>query len=111
MPQALIGGIREHFHKAQINFDKFHIIKIINEAVDEVRRVEQRDRPELSKSRHVWLKNPENLKTSQAERLKELSLPKLNLKTTRAYHLKLNFQELFTQPVEQSEAFLKKWYF
>jgi len=111
MSQAFIGGIREHFPKAQITFDKFHIMKIINEAVDEVRRVEQRDRPELSRSRHVWLKNPENLKASQVERLKELSLPKLNLKTTRAYHLKLNFQELFTQPVEQSEAFLKKWYF
>ena len=111
MSQAFIGGIREHFPKAQITFDKFHIMKIINEAVDEVRRAEQKDRPELSRSRHVWLKNPVNLKASQAERLKELSLPKLNLKTTRAYHLKLNFQELFTQPVEQSEAFLKKWYF
>lgn len=111
MSQAFIAGIREHFPKAQITFDKFHIMKIINEAVDDVRRAEQKDRPELSKSRHVWLKNPKNLKANQAERLKELSLPKLNLKTTRAYHLKLNFQELFTQPVGQAEAFLKKWYF
>ncbi len=87
MSQAFIGGIREHFPKAQITFDKFHIMKIINEAVDEVRRVEQRDRPELSKSRHVWLKNPVNLKASQAERLKELSLPKLNLKETPRLYL------------------------
>jgi transposase len=111
MSQAFISGIREHFPQAQITFDKFHIMKIINEAVDEVRRAEQKNRPELSKSRHVWLKNPETLKASQAERLKELTLPKLNLKTTRAYHLKLNFQELFAQPAEQAEAFLKKWYF
>jgi len=96
MSQTFIPRIREHFPKAQITFDKFHIMKIINEATDEVRRTEQKDRPELSKCHHVWLKNPENLKACQAERLKELNLPKLNLKATRAYHPKLNFQKLFT---------------
>jgi len=35
----------------------------------------------------------------------------LNLKTARAYHIRLNFQEFWQQPPEQAEAFLKKWYF
>jgi transposase len=111
MSKAFISGIKEHFPGAQITFDKFHIMKIINEAVDEVRRNEQRDHPELSKTRYVWLKNPTNLKAKQVEHLKELSLPKLNLKTVRAYHLKLNFQELFTKSKEEAELYLKKWYF
>ncbi len=111
MSQAFISGVETHFPKAQITFDKFHIMKIINEAVDEVRRTEQKYRPELSKSRYAWLKNPGNLKANQSERLKELTLPKLNLKTSRAYHLKLNFQELFSQTAEYAEAYLKKWYF
>lgn len=111
MSPSFISGIQEQFPKAQITFDKFHIMKIINEAVDEVRRSEQKERPELSKSRYVWLKNTGNLNANQAERLKELTLPKLNLKTSRAYHLKLNFQELFSQPADEAETFLKKWYF
>ena len=40
-----------------------------------------------------------------------LTLPKLNLKTARAWHIKLNFQELFQQPPEEAQAFLKRWYF
>ena len=79
--------------------------------VDEVRRQEQKDRPELAKSRYVWLKNPDNLKSSQTKTLEELTVKKLNLKTSRAYHIKLNFQELFNQPPETAEGYLKKWYF
>ena len=59
----------------------------------------------------LWLKNQQNLKASQAERLQQLTIKKLNLKTNRAYHIRLNFQELYKQPVVAAEAFLKKWYF
>jgi transposase len=69
-------------------------MKVINEAVDEVRRQEQKDRPELFRTRYIWLKNIENLNPSQTETLDELTVKKLNLKTSRAYHIKLNFQEL-----------------
>jgi len=111
MSPSFISGVEKNFPNAHLTFDKFHIMKIINEAVDEVRRQEQKDRPELKRSRYIWLKNPENLKPSQRETLEDLKLPKLNLKTSRAYHIRLNFQQLFKQPTEQAEAFLKKWYF
>jgi transposase len=111
MSPAFIKGAREQFPDAKLTFDKFHIMKIVNEAVDEVRRQEQKERPELARSRYIWLKNPENLKQSQANTLEELTVKKLNLKTSRAYHIRLNFQELFSQPPQTAEAFLKKWYF
>ena len=111
MSPAFIKGVREQFPEAQLTFDKFHIMKVINEAVDEVRRQEQKDRPELAKSRYIWLKNPDNLKQSQINTLEKLTVRKLNLKTSRAYHIRLNFQELFNQPPETAETFLKKWYF
>ena len=111
MSPAFIKGAREQFPDAKLTFDKFHIMKIVNEAVDEVRRQEQKERPELARSRYVWLKNPENLKQSQAATLEKLTVKKLNLKTSRAYHIRLNFQELFNQPPQAAEAFLKKWYF
>jgi transposase len=111
MSPAFISGVEKCFPNAHLTFDKFHIMKIINEAVDEVRRQEQKDRPELFRTRYIWLKNFKNLKPSQAETLEELTVKKLNLKTSRAYHIKLNFQELFNQPAENAEAYLKKWYF
>jgi len=64
-------------------------MKIINQTVDEVRRQDQPARPQLKRRRYIWLKNQDNLtRKEQAafERLKDV-----NLKTARAYHLKLNF--------------------
>jgi len=111
MSPAFISGVENYFPNAHLTFDKFHIMKIINEAVDEVRRQEQKERPELFKTRYIWLKNQQNLKPSQSEKLAGLTVKKLNLKTSRAYHIKLNFQELFNQSAENAETYLKKWYF
>jgi transposase len=111
MSPAFIKGVEQQLPNALLTFDKFHVMKIINEAVDEVRRQEQKRRPELKYSRYVWLKNPQNLKASQSRQLEELDVKRLNLKTARAYHIRLNFQELWQQYPEQAEAFLNKWYF
>ena len=98
MSPAFIKGVSENFVNAQLTFDKFHVMQIINHAVDEVRRQEQKERPELIKSRYIWLKNQQNLTAKQRNRFEELSLAKLNLKTARAYRMRLAFQELFSQP-------------
>ena len=111
MSKAFVAGVESNFPKAHITFDRFHIMKVLNDAVDEVRREEAKTRPELSKSRYVWLKNPENLREGQREQLEALTLPRLNLKTARAWHIKVNFQELFQQRPEEAQAFLKRWYF
>jgi len=111
MSPAFISGIEGTFEQAAITFDKFHLVKIVNQAVDEVRRQEQRDRPELIKTRYNWLKNPENLTVKQKEEVSKLQMKTFNLKTARAYQLKLTFQEFYQQPTELAEAFLKKWYF
>nr|CBX28582.1 hypothetical protein N47_G39060 [uncultured Desulfobacterium sp.] len=111
MSPAFISGVEKHFPEAHLTFDKFHVLKIINEAVDEVRRQEQQSRPELKRTRYIWLKNPKNLKENQAATLETLQVKKLNLKTARAYHIRLNFQEFWNQPLHEAETFLNKWYF
>ncbi len=65
MSAAFIAGAAAHLPQAEITFDRFHIVKIINEGVDEVRREEQKSRPELKQSRYVWLKNETNLSSGQ----------------------------------------------
>lgn len=110
MSAAFIKGIAAHLPNANITFDKFHAVKIINDAVDLVRRAEQKDRPELKKTRYIWLKNKGNLSAAQVDTLGGLT--DLNLKTARAYQIRLTFQDLYAQPSrEAAEAFLKKWYF
>ena len=109
MSPAFIAGAADSLPKAQITFDKFHVVKLINEAVDEVRRAEQKSRTELNKSRYLWLKNPQNLSDRQRTQLESLS--GANLKTGRAYRMRLAFQELYAQPADEANAFLKKWYF
>jgi transposase len=110
MSPAFIKGTQAQLPNAEITFDTFHAVKIVNDAVDQVRRAEQKDRPELKKTRYIWLKNQSNLSQAQLDALG--SLADLNLKTARAYQIRLTFQDLYAQPSRQAaEAFLKKWYF
>jgi transposase len=110
MSPAFIKGIEEYLENAQITFDKFHVMMIVNKAVDEVRRFEQRINGVLKKTRYLWLKNPENLNVKQGSWLN--SLKAMNLKTVRAYHMKLNFQEFYRiENPAFAGKFFKKWYF
>jgi transposase len=110
MSAAFIKGIGENLPNAAITFDKFHAVKIINAAVDKVRREEVKSRPELKKSRYVWLKNATNLTGAQRETRD--SLAKSNLKTARAYQIRLAFQDLYDQPSTEAAAdHLKRRYF
>ena len=111
MSPAFIRGIEDTFENSSITFDKFHCVKVINRALDEVRRIEQKTRPELKKTRFVWLKNPTNLTVKQQGVIETLNVPKLNLKTAKGYQIKLTFQELYDQSKEKAQEFLKKWYF
>lgn len=110
MSPAFIKGVSESLPKAQITFDKFHIIKLINEAVDKVRRAEVKDNPLLKGSRYTLLKNDENLTKKQAETKANLS--KLNLKTLRAVNMRETFQQLYSLPdLTTFEQALKRWYY
>ena len=110
MSPAFIQGAQRTFPRASLTFDKFHVMKLLGTAVDEVRRAEQKARPELVGSRYVWLKNQQNWTNRQQETFEQLSPAKLNLKTVRAYRIKLAFQEFWTLSAELAEPFLKRWY-
>jgi transposase len=108
MSEAFQKGAAEELPAAAVTFDRFHVIKLVGEAVDEVRRLERSEQPELKNSRYAFLKNPANLSASQFERL--LHLSELNLKTMKAYHMRLNLQEAWTQPdAERARRLLVEW--
>jgi len=112
MSPAFIKGIREYLPNAAITFDKFHIIKIINDAVDKVRRDEQRTNPILKNTRYIFLKNQENFTIKQREKYNEICASKLNIKTFKAMRIREFFQQIYqTDTPEAFETLLKKWYF
>src|SRR5262249_35161937 len=57
MSGAYIKCVTENLTEAEITFDKFHAVKLVNDAVDQVRRAESKDRPQLKYSRYLWLMN------------------------------------------------------
>lgn len=111
MSKAFIKGIGESFPEATITFDRFHVIKLIQEAVDQVRRDEQKGIPALKQTRHLWLKNPENWTQKQLAKLASLDIKSICPKTARAYQIKVTFQDLMLASAEDAEALLTKWYF
>jgi len=112
MSPAFIKGVTENLPNAEITFDKFHILKIINEAVDKVRRDEAKEQEELKGNRFLFLKNNKNLTKKQRKKLNELKISRLNLKSVRALHIRENFQEIYNSySVEDFEIKLKKWYY
>jgi len=109
MSPAFIKGVTESLPAAAVTFDKFHAVKIINDAVDQVRRAEQKQQGVLRGTRYIWLRNPDNLSERQRSTLE--ALPTHHLKTARAYQIRLAFQDLYEQPSDEAAGYLKKWYF
>ena len=109
MNAAFIKGIQYNLTEAEITFDKFHAVKLVNDAVDKVRRQESKGRPELKRSRYLWLRNEPALSAESRANLQALT--RLHLKTARAYQIRLAFQEVYQQPTYQWGAlFLDRWY-
>ena len=102
-------GIREQFPQAQIVLDRFHVVQLVNQAIDQVRRKEVHENALLRNSRYLWLKNPENLTSRQSQKLNPLLT--MNSATALAYQMKLNLQEFWELPDRQSaKEFLHRWY-
>jgi len=105
--------VREHATNAQILFDRFHIVKHLHEAVEEVRRSEMRrlsskEKVVFKRSRWLLLKNPWNLTGDQKDRLS--TMVRWNTPIVRAYYLKESFQLFwdYRQPAS-AKAHLEKW--
>ena len=87
---AYANLVKEYAPQAQILFDRFHIVKHLNDAVEEVRRSEMRrlsakEKVAFRRSRWLVLKNPWNLSDDQKERLS--TLVQWNTPIVRGYYL------------------------
>lgn len=111
-----LKSINEHVPNAEkkIVLDRFHVMKLVNTAVDEVRRKEQRELPPDEKSR---LKGARFALLYAEENLPDRYLPKLeeikaaNLKVSRAWAMKESIRQLWEYHSEAwARKFFIKWY-
>jgi transposase len=98
MSPAYQSGVAQSCRNAQVVFDKFHVVKIVGEAVDKVRRAEVRLGGQgvweaLHKSQWLWRKNPEKLSDPEQERLAKIQ--DKNLGTAKAYQMRLVLQDIY----------------
>jgi transposase len=110
---AYIAKVRERLPLATIVFDPFHVIKLANHAVDEVRRAQVRNLKgqdqarAVKKTRWVLLKAPENLDSDEVEKLALLG--RINRPLYRAYLLKEALRDLYGEPLVKARARLRAW--
>jgi transposase len=113
MCAAYVEEVKARAPNAQIAFDPFHVVKLANEAVHNVRRTEARDRKGsteatvLKGSRWALLKAPENLRPAEQVRLAEVAA--LNARVYRGYLLKEELRALYLCGVGAARRHLEAW--
>lgn len=99
---------------SKIVHDPFHLVKYMNEAVNDVRIAEHRRMQAegddtLKSTRQLWLYGIENVPTKHAMRFEEVRA--LNLQTARAWGIKEVFRSFWLcDNVKQAEKYFDKWY-
>ena len=101
MSPAFIEAIKRGAPQAQIIFDRFHVQRMAQDAVDQVRREQVRllagteDAKTLKKTRWALLKNPWNLSAVEGDKL--IDVQRDNRPLYRAYLLKESLAQIFSR--------------
>jgi transposase len=113
---AYISAVTEHLPKAVHVFDHFHIIKLYNEMLSDLRRKlyhELSDRMHqqvLKGTRWLLLKNPENLDQTRDEQQRLAAALELNQPLALAYYMKEDLRQIWQQPDKATAArVLQDW--
>src|SRR5262249_15978361 len=110
------GAVMTHLPKAKIVFDHFHVIKLFNDKLSDLRRQLYREATEamhkqvLKGTRWLLLKNPENLDEGKDEKCRLKEALALNEPLATAYYLKDDLRRFWNQPGKRfATTFLDGW--
>ena len=116
MSQAYISAVTANLPDSTIVFDHFHVIKLFNEKLTELRRDLYREATDLlhkdvlKGTRWLLLKNPENLRDDHNERARLDEALSLNKPLATAYYMKEDLRLLWSLPDKASaEVHLDDW--
>ena len=100
--------------ETKIVFDRFHVMKHVNEALDTTRKRENRamlkqGSTDLKGTRYIWLYASKNLPDKYREKYEELK--RSDLLTGKAYSMKENIRELWNAPSrDDAMKYWNSWY-
>jgi len=115
MGRAYIKAVNDNLPGVPIVFDHFHVIKLYNEKLTELRRDLQREAEEADKevlkgTRWLLLKSPKKLNTHNEECEKLKNALKLNEPLAIAYYLKDDLGQIWKQnDKEEADFLLWEW--
>jgi transposase len=116
MSPAYRGAVSAHLPKATIVFDHFHVIKLFNDKLSDLRRALYREATDvmhkevLKGTRWLLLKNPENLDEEKDEKRRLEEALALNKPLAVAYYLKEDLRRFWEQPGKRfATTFLEGW--
>jgi transposase len=112
-----IAATREAIPEAEkkIVFDRFHVMRLMIEAVDKVRRWEhkelmEQERESLKGTKYLWLYSKENVPPKRLGEFRQLQ--RMDLKVGRAWAIKENLRNLWNYSyLGWAMKFFRKWYF
>ena len=113
MSGAYWAAVLAAFPKVKVVFDRFHIMKLMNEKLDDLRRALVREaegplKMAIKGTRYLLLARPANLKDEQLPKLEQAL--KLNAPLFQAWYLKEELALLWEQPSYLAMArFLRQW--
>ncbi len=113
MGTGYIKGAKLNFPKAAIVFDKFHVIKMANDKVDQIRRSELGKctavaRGYLKGNAWIYRKNEVNLTEKERARFSKIDLN--SFWTGKAYQARVSLQAIYAMPNKEEAAIkLKEW--
>ncbi len=106
MSPAFISGCSEYLPDSTITFDKFHIVKEVNNAMDELRRLERKDHDILKGHRYTFLKQ----KLSSAKFIEREYLMELYPRLGEGYRLQQLLKDFWDiKETENAESYLAYW--
>lgn len=115
MSAAYAAAARRVLPQADVVHDRFHVSKLLGEAVDKVRRGENqqllaRGDQSLKGTRYVWLYHPGELDAQRFDQLTDL-LALRHLQTARAYYHRIRFMDFWSQgSIEAAQRFFTQWW-
>lgn len=106
MSPAFIAGCRNYFPTASVTFDKFHVVKEVNKAMDELRKLERRGNELLKGHKYTLLKSKLTPRIKDERDLLLEYYPRLG----EGYRLKQLFREFWElRDKEEAEGYLAFW--
>ncbi len=116
MSPAYREAVATHLPKAKIVFDRFHIMKLFNEKLSDLRRALHREATDgmqkqvLKGTRWLLLKASENLDQEKDEKSRLDEALALNQSLAVAYYLKEDLRQFWEQPGQKfATLFLDGW--